>query len=93
MSPRSRPDGSPATPYRVEYAVRVWKQLFELPADHIALLGRELEGLAEQVSAGTGIPAGPRNIHVADLAVSYEVNDTRRVLTVLGVGRQQPAAD
>ena len=80
-----------SAPYRLEYAVRVWKQLMGLSAEEIALLGRELEQLATQARDARG--AAPRNLHLADLAVSYEVSEGRQVLTVLGIARREPKTD
>lgn len=77
------------SPYRVEYAVRVWRQLFELPAETIAQLGRELEALAATLAteASSDGPLVPREVELANLTISHEVSHARRVVTVLELRR------
>ena len=95
MTVRSSPPApeSPPAPYRLEYAVWVWKQVMGLAPEEIALLGRGLERLAAQAAQLQGCASARRDLHLDHLAVSYEVSEGRQVLTVLDVGRRAPSAD
>jgi hypothetical protein len=89
---------SESGPYRVETAVRVWRQLEDLPLDAVRRIQKRLESLAGHVASepkpSHEVRPSPLSLYflIDDWAIVCDVSHNRRTITLLDVARQLPEA-
>lgn len=74
-------------PYRVELAVRVWRQLDALAPDAVQRLHSGLARIAREVSADGALSPAPQTFDARfdDLEITYQLSGPRRTVTLLSV--------